>query len=495
MRLDSYARESRKGKRYVSAAGQHAANLARIKDLGAELGRPLQDEGRSAWKPDVKRPGWEELISRLESGESDGVVIFDIERLLRRVEDALFLVNLAKRGFKIYDSEMEYDLQTPSGQKAFYEQAVAAQYHSHRLSTRIQRGNKDKALRGEGRNGGLRGLGFNPVVRDGVNTIEINEEEARHVRIIVDKLLNEPGYTMRDACDYLDREGIVTATGKTWETTALRKALKAPRMAGYSSYRGEIMGVMDGEPIIDPITWQELLARFKANRGRPASPKSLCSGKVRCADCGGRMASFPDPRGKRYPDGEEFRLYRCRLDSWCCGRHIADMRVLDRVVMHAVVAALSDSHTQQLLAAQAEATEQARKPVLAELARLQELREYWGDRLNSGKITPEHHDKMIESLESKVSKESAKLSRISVTPMPVDIPDPQQEWNKASVPQKRELISRAFTDRGLHLAVHPGPTTEQDILYRVKLISDDELRELISRSSNTTRSDGTLSAD
>jgi DNA invertase Pin-like site-specific DNA recombinase len=489
MILDSYARESRKGARYVSTAGQHAANLARIRGLGAELGKPLEDEGRSAWLPDVERPGWQELIARLESGVSDGVVIFDVERLLRRVEDAFFIVKLAQRGFKVYDSEMEYDLQTASGQKAFYEAAIAAQYHSHRLSTRVKRGNKDKALRGEGRTGCFRGLGFNAVDRDGVKTIEVNEYEAQHVRVIVDRLLSDPTFTMQNACDYLTSQGIRTDAGAMWSTTSLRNALKKPAMAGYTTYHREIVGTMDGDPVIDPVQWQMLLARFKANRGRPMSPVALCAGKVRCAECGGRISATGVGRGKRYPDGEEFRVYRCRLEPWACMKTIADMRVLDRVVMHAVVDALSDSHTKQMLAAQAEASEEARKPILAELARLEEVREYWGNQLIEGRITLDHHDKMIASLESRIKRNAEDLDRIAVTPMPVDIPNPREEWENATIPQRRELIDRAYTDRGLHIAVYSGPSTEQDILYRVKLISDADLQELISRSSNTDRSE------
>lgn len=488
MILDDYARESRKGRTYVSAAGQHAANLLRIKELGGTLGKSLEDKGRSAWLPGVKRPGWEELISRLESGQTDGVVIFDIERLLRRVEDAFYIVKLAERGFKIYDSEMEYDLQSPSGQKAFYEQAIAAQYHSHRLSTRVDRGNKDKAMRGEGRRTGIRGLGLMPVTRDGVNTVEVDETEARHVRIVAGNLLNEPGYTMQDACDYLNGEGILPATGGQWVPQSLRKALKRPTMAGYTRHKGEVVGVMHTEPVLDPVVWQQLLARFKANSGRPPSPKSLCSGVVRCGKCGGRITISTEARGKRYPDGEEVRIYRCRLDSWACLKTIGDMRVLDEAVRKLVITALNDAHTRDLLAAQAKASEEARKPILQELARLEEVRQYWGEQLNDGRITPEHHDRMISSVDAKMQKQAVQLSGIADAPMPVDIPNPLEEWKKASVPQRRELVSRAFTDRAVHVAVYPGSALETDIFYRIKLIPDAELQELISVSSHRDHS-------
>src|ERR1044072_8617749 len=95
--IDSYARESAAGdKRNVSILGQHTANLARIDELGARVGLKLDDKGKSAWKKGVFRKDWEHLITRMESGESDGAVIFDVERFLRTVEDAFRIVGVIK---------------------------------------------------------------------------------------------------------------------------------------------------------------------------------------------------------------------------------------------------------------------------------------------------------------------------------------------------------------------------------------------------------------
>jgi hypothetical protein len=40
--------------------------------MGGTLGEPLSD-GLSAWKKGVRRKGWERLLERVESGESDGI--------------------------------------------------------------------------------------------------------------------------------------------------------------------------------------------------------------------------------------------------------------------------------------------------------------------------------------------------------------------------------------------------------------------------------------
>ena len=52
------------------------------RDLGAEL-----SDGLSAWKRGVRRPGWERLLERVESGESDGIVVWHTDRLFRQPRD------------------------------------------------------------------------------------------------------------------------------------------------------------------------------------------------------------------------------------------------------------------------------------------------------------------------------------------------------------------------------------------------------------------------
>jgi site-specific DNA recombinase len=80
---DSYVRLSR-----VPETGepeqldvQWADNRKVVDRVGA-LGEKLQG-GLSAWKRGVRRPGWE----RVESGESDGIVVWHTDRLFRQPRD------------------------------------------------------------------------------------------------------------------------------------------------------------------------------------------------------------------------------------------------------------------------------------------------------------------------------------------------------------------------------------------------------------------------
>ena len=101
--LDSYGRLSR-----VPETGelekidtQWADNRKVIDRVGAVLGEELKD-GLSAWKRTVRRPGWEALLQRVESGASDGIVVWHTDRLFRQPRDLEKLIELGERGFKAW---------------------------------------------------------------------------------------------------------------------------------------------------------------------------------------------------------------------------------------------------------------------------------------------------------------------------------------------------------------------------------------------------------
>src|SRR5439155_15596977 len=107
--LDAYGRVSRLGdKRMRSVEGQLADCQVRIEEYGAAVGEVLADPGRSAWDPRVKRPDWDTLMERVESGVSNGVRVFDLSRFSRRPIEGERLIEVAERGRWVLDSEHEF---------------------------------------------------------------------------------------------------------------------------------------------------------------------------------------------------------------------------------------------------------------------------------------------------------------------------------------------------------------------------------------------------
>ncbi|MGH3450931.1 MAG: recombinase family protein, partial [Haloechinothrix sp.] len=138
--LDSYARLSR-----VPETGelekidtQLADNRKVIKRLGATLGEEL-DDGLSAWKRRVRRPGWERLLERVRSGESDGIVVWHTDRLFRQPRDLETLIELADKGFKVTSAHGEKDLSNPDDRFILRIEVAHAARSSDDTSRRIKR--------------------------------------------------------------------------------------------------------------------------------------------------------------------------------------------------------------------------------------------------------------------------------------------------------------------------------------------------------------------
>jgi DNA invertase Pin-like site-specific DNA recombinase len=183
--LDIYGRVSRLAdKRIRSVEGQLLDCRTRVEEYGATVGEVLADPGRSAWNPRVKRPDWDALMERLESGVSNGVCVFDLSRFSRQPMEGERLIEVAQRGLVVLDSEREFDLSTPDGKASFRDQMKMAAYYSDRLSTVSKRGKRLKAMHGEP-NSSQRAFGFEP---DGV-TLRMTEVDV--MREGVRRLLGE----------------------------------------------------------------------------------------------------------------------------------------------------------------------------------------------------------------------------------------------------------------------------------------------------------------
>lgn len=127
--------------RQRSTAGQVEDCIARIEERRAQVGEVHIDSGRSAWNPRVKRPDWERLMSRLEAGVTDGVVVFDMARFSRRPIEGERPHPRCRAGSRRARQRGGVQTQRRPTAVTFRDQLNAAAYESDRLSTRIKRVN------------------------------------------------------------------------------------------------------------------------------------------------------------------------------------------------------------------------------------------------------------------------------------------------------------------------------------------------------------------
>ncbi|WIX83054.1 recombinase family protein [Amycolatopsis carbonis] len=347
--LDSYGRLSK-----VPETGelekiddQLADNRKVIKRVGGTLGLELSD-GLSAWNRKVKRPGWERLLARVESGESDGCVVWHTDRLFRQPRDLEALIDLAEHGYKVYSAHGERDLADPDDRFILRIEVAHAARSSDDTSRRLKR--RFESIRAQGREtGGPRAFGFpgkDMTWKPGEGETnadrpeapaELVDQERRAIRDAAELLLSEDG-TGWKVLKMWNGAGIRTVYGRNWIHSTVMFTMQRPALGGYLVHDNKIVGRLKGEQILDQRTYDRLQALFAGRkRGRIAGQAYLGSGILRCGVCG-RKLSARSIKASPYPDGSKRGHYFCPLQRGGCGKVYIDRRKTDAELLAFTVA-------------------------------------------------------------------------------------------------------------------------------------------------------------
>ncbi|MFI2473066.1 recombinase family protein [Nocardia xishanensis] len=471
--LDIYARVSRVGDdRQRSTGGQVGDCRVRVAEHGATVGEVFIDQGRSAWNPRVRRKAWQSLMERLESGATGGVVVFDMARFSRRPIEGERLILAAEKGLVILDSEGEYDLSTANGRKAFRDQLNAAAYESDRLSTRVKRGKRLKAIGGE-TNHTHRPYGYE---RDGVT---VRETEAGVLREMATRML--AGESLRKIAVDLNGRGITTSVGAQWSGEKVKRVVLNPRNGGLVAHLGEVVARAPGTALIGEADWERLTAMFAARgKGRPASAEYVCSGLVHCGHCGRQLTGRVMANRAPYPDGSVRRRYWCqkRVTGGGCNKVSVDMLILDTAMGALVVTILSDPRHAEAVNAAAVAAAEKRAPIADALAASEELATALSARLGRGEISLERYDAAVEPLDRRIAELRGKLDALDTVAVVDDSEQALAEsvevwtarWEAANLAEKRTLIQRAL--RGKRVKIMPA-TTRGRLFDRDRIVVED----------------------
>jgi DNA invertase Pin-like site-specific DNA recombinase len=296
---DSYARLSKNPTtgEYEKIEIQLSDNRLVIERLGGVLGRELED-GLSAWKRNVRRPGWEELLERVQSGKSSGIVVWHTDRLFRQPRDLEKLIELADKGFTVASARGTRDLSDPDDRFILRIEVAHAARSSDDMSRRIKR--RLRTFKETGRStGGGRAFGWSgrdrtwtpgpaeteedrPMVSD-----ELVEREREAMRQGTDALL--AGISDRAIAKDWNGQGLRTVTGLEFQHVAIKQTLLRPKNAGLiEDDDGTLIGSLPGEPIIEVGKFERLRAKYAArNRGRVAGevgPGYIGSGVLICGE-------------------------------------------------------------------------------------------------------------------------------------------------------------------------------------------------------------------
>ena len=143
-----YARKSEEddGRQVQSIGDQLKIGLHLAQETGSSI-LEVFEESRSAKRPG--RPFFNEMISRIEAGEADGIIAWHPDRLARNAVDAGILIDLLDRG-KLRDLKFQsYKFEnTPEGKWMLNIVLGQSKYFVDKLSKDVKRGMRSKLEKG-----------------------------------------------------------------------------------------------------------------------------------------------------------------------------------------------------------------------------------------------------------------------------------------------------------------------------------------------------------
>ncbi|KOV65724.1 hypothetical protein ADL00_19005 [Streptomyces sp. AS58] len=285
---------------------------------GWNVARDYIDNDVSAFKRNVTRPEFEQLLVDLQSGVIDGVIAYDLDRLARQPRDLERLIDVFEERPELVFCTVtnDLDLSTSDGRTMARVMVAFANKSSADTGRRVAR--KHRELADAGKNGG----GFPPFGWK-ADRITVDPHQAGLITAAHDALL--AGTRLSTIVAEWQEEGVRTSrnTGKPITRVALKGILTNPRLAGFRAVKGQKHIGPDGKPVMgiwEPICTPEKLetvvaalegvtAQFKAHN-MSNNHKYLLSGILRCAECGTRMMANMRATWKEGSNGSRF-TYRC----------------------------------------------------------------------------------------------------------------------------------------------------------------------------------------
>lgn len=330
MRSVIYARQSLDRTGEGAAIDRQVADCRKLAESrGWQIVDVVSDNDMSA-SGSKRRPGYERVLAMIEAGSVDRVVVWAVDRFVRRTRDLEDVVDLCEaNGVRLAAVAGDLDLSTDAGRLVARILAAVARGEVERKGARQRAANLQRAQAG---NVGWTRRPFGYARLDGrVVTVEA---EALALKQAASRILE--GATLSSVVRDLTAENLVTTAGKPWNVTSLRRALLNPRYAGRAVSLGEDHGVGAWPVILDGRTQERIadVLRDPARRtAQGTEVKYLLSGLARCGvhNCGRVM--FASPMGAK---GKRWMVYKCRI------AHLARrLDLVDEVVVGVVLERLA----------------------------------------------------------------------------------------------------------------------------------------------------------
>ncbi|MDM0506267.1 recombinase family protein [Clostridium perfringens] len=303
------------------------------KKMGYVIYKCYSDRGISG-KNIKDRPALKELLSDAKAGKFDMVISWKINRVSRKLEDVLKIVNILEKNnitFKSYSEPFETD--TPAGRMQFQMMALIGEFERGTIAQNVKMGMIAKAKSGSWCGGRVLGYDLVPnnspeEEKKGKNKLEINEKEAEIVRFIFNEYSKGKGY--KAITNKMNKLGYKTKKGNNFSVGSIRDILTNPVYIGEIRYNvrqnwsekrrrninpNPIRVKGKHEAIIDRELWDKVQLILESKKGKPSriyDGEYPLTGILRCPKCGAGMVISRTTN--TLADGT-----KKRIAYYCCG--------------------------------------------------------------------------------------------------------------------------------------------------------------------------------
>lgn len=420
---------------------------------GLSVAFTLQDDDISASKYSTKpRPGYESLLELVKSGKVDTIIVTEMTRLYRRLEELLVLIKLAEttslRKIAVTDGT-GYNLSTGEGIFNAVSAVNTAMLESRKISDRVKR--KKKKLAEDGKfHGGGRPYGYEP---DGMT---IRESEAEVIREVVGRIIRGEG--MSDIVRDLNERGIPTANGYQWRLANIWRAVHNKRLIGIREHNGaEYPAQWPPIYTADEYALVEAhrLTRRRSTYGVSRGPRRyVLTGFTFCA-CGALM--YGNATGA---DRGRARRYRCKeydnkMIRVGCGRVFRAAEPLEDFVKEAIFYRLQSHELAELLHADEKPDV---GPVVAEYEKRKRRVDELVDDYASGLLNRQQFAQAKSIAEAALMETREELARIQNQMTGLSLPADQtlaDAWDSRGVIWRHNFV-KLLVEKIVVKPGHPG---------------------------------------
>ena len=279
-----------------------------------------REEGKSA--KDLKRPEFQRMMTDVESGKINTIIVWKIDRLTRSLRDFSNLwETFQQKKVNLISLCDKFDTNTAIGRAMLSIVLVFAQLEREQTGERTQVVMQYRAEKGLWNGGRILGYDLDEKNK---GMLKINEEQAKLVKKAftlciekgsagqTQKILNELGHRMPL---YESRRGRKHGDSQ-FTKQAIVRLLSNIIYIGKINWAGKDHKGLH-KPIIDQKTFaavQRILEKNRVTRSNDKAPKQhvyLLAGILRCAKCGSMMT----PKSGKNGSGQPYHYYQCTKNS------------------------------------------------------------------------------------------------------------------------------------------------------------------------------------